>query len=182
MRERLARAACYYGRAWRTHFAQPQDPCALLGEQNQLIYTPCRALVIRAAIGASQEHVLSSCLAAVSVGACPTLSLAPGLGWTLPKLPGCGEVLDEPDHALCARVAKGSIERIRIFGRVDAELRRTASLHGTYLAAEPPLAAGRIELLNYLREQARSYAYHRYGSLHEARLAELTGKALTHRR
>jgi RHH-type proline utilization regulon transcriptional repressor/proline dehydrogenase/delta 1-pyrroline-5-carboxylate dehydrogenase len=71
---------------------------------------------------------------------------------------------------------------VRLFGRVEAELRHAAALHGTHLADRPPLASGRIELLNYLREQARSYAYHRYGSLHEARLAELTGRALTPQR
>ena len=48
-----------------------------------------------------------------------------------------------------------------------------AAASGTHLATEPILAAGRIELLHYVREQAVSYAYHRYGSLHDARLAEL---------
>jgi RHH-type proline utilization regulon transcriptional repressor/proline dehydrogenase/delta 1-pyrroline-5-carboxylate dehydrogenase len=73
---------------------------------------------------------------------------------------------------LCTRVAAGSVVRVRVCGALDAGLRRAAADSGTHLALEPVLASGRIELLHYLREQAVSYAYHRYGSLHDARLAE----------
>ena len=44
-------------------------------------------------------------------------------------------------------------------------VRRAAAESGVYIADEPVLASGRIELLWYLREQSISYDYHRYGNL-----------------
>ena len=58
-------------------------------------------------------------------------------------------------------------ERIRYAAseRVPAVVRAAAAQIGVYLADEPVLAEGRIELLWYLREQSLSYDYHRYGNL-----------------
>lgn len=64
--------------------------------------------------------------------------------------------------------------RVRVCGTLAEGLRQAAAHSGTHMALAPVLASGRIELLHYLREQAVSYAYHRYGSLHDARLAELS--------
>ena len=172
MRESLARAACQYGHAVRSYFALRHDPCALLGERNELIYVPCSGLTVRAAPGAELPSVLQMCIAAVSVGAQPTLSLHPELAWKLPKLPGC-RVITETTEALSERIASGEVMRVRISGALEPALRAPAAASGTHLAPEPVLAAGRIELLHYVREQAVSYAYHRYGSLHDAKLAEL---------
>jgi RHH-type proline utilization regulon transcriptional repressor/proline dehydrogenase/delta 1-pyrroline-5-carboxylate dehydrogenase len=175
-RESLARAACQYGLAMRSHFALRHDPCALLGESNELSYAPCPGLTLRAAKGADLASALAMCLAALSVGAQPTLSLHPELGWQLPLLPGCS-VVTETTEALCERVGAGAVVRMRICGALEPELREPAADSGTHLAPEPLLAAGRVELLHYVREQAVSHAYHRYGSLHDARLAELSRAA-----
>lgn len=175
-RENLARAACQYGHAARSYFGQRHDPCALLGERNELIYVPCGGLTLRAAPGAELTSALRMCIAAVSVGTQPTLSLHPQLSWDLPQLPGC-RVVTETSEALAARIASGEVERVRICGAVEPELREPAAASGTHLAPEPLLAAGRIELLHYVREQAVSYAYHRYGSLHDAKLAELARRS-----
>jgi len=58
-------------------------------------------------------------------------------------------------------------ERIRYAApdRVPELVRLAASRAGVYLADEPVLAEGRIELLWYLREQSVSHDYHRYGNL-----------------
>jgi RHH-type proline utilization regulon transcriptional repressor/proline dehydrogenase/delta 1-pyrroline-5-carboxylate dehydrogenase len=175
-RENLARAACQYGHAARGYFGQRHDPCALLGERNELVYAPCSGLTLRAAPAAELTSALRMCIAAVSVGAKPTLSLHPQLGWELPQLPGC-HVVTETTEALAERIASGEIERVRICGALEPELREPAAASGTHLAPEPLLASGRIELLHYVREQAVSYAYHRYGSLHDARLAELARRS-----
>jgi RHH-type transcriptional regulator, proline utilization regulon repressor / proline dehydrogenase / delta 1-pyrroline-5-carboxylate dehydrogenase len=171
-RESLARIACQDGHAVRSYFGLRHDPCALLGERNELIYAPCSGITLRAAPGAELSSVLRVCIAAVSVGAQPTLSVHPELSWKLPQLPDC-RVISETTEALAQRIASGEVVRVRICGAVESALREPAAASGTHLAPEPPLTAGRIELLHYVREQAVSYAYHRYGSLHDARLAEL---------
>jgi RHH-type proline utilization regulon transcriptional repressor/proline dehydrogenase/delta 1-pyrroline-5-carboxylate dehydrogenase len=80
------------------------------------------------------------------------------------------EFVEESDEEL-AELIRGfpdhSPERIRYAGlrRVPDIVRRAAAEVGVYIADEPVLAAGRIELLWYLREQSISYDYHRYGNL-----------------
>ena len=173
-REDLARRACQYGHAARSYFGLRHDPCALLGERNELIYVPCDGITLRAAPGAELHAVLGMCIAAVSVGARPSLSLHPELTWKLSQLPGC-KVITETTEELAGRIASGEVTRVRICGALEQALREPAATSGTHLAPEPLLAAGRVELLHYVREQAVSYAHHRYGSLHDARLAELAG-------
>jgi RHH-type proline utilization regulon transcriptional repressor/proline dehydrogenase/delta 1-pyrroline-5-carboxylate dehydrogenase len=58
-------------------------------------------------------------------------------------------------------------ERIRYAApdRVPEIVRAAASEIGVYLADEPVLAEGRVELLWYLREQSVCHDYHRYGNL-----------------
>jgi RHH-type proline utilization regulon transcriptional repressor/proline dehydrogenase/delta 1-pyrroline-5-carboxylate dehydrogenase len=67
-------------------------------------------------------------------------------------------IRDFPDH---------SPERIRYASpaQVPDLVRRAAAEAGVYIADAPVLAAGRIELLWYLREQSISWDYHRYGNL-----------------
>jgi RHH-type proline utilization regulon transcriptional repressor/proline dehydrogenase/delta 1-pyrroline-5-carboxylate dehydrogenase len=67
-------------------------------------------------------------------------------------------IRDFPDH---------SQERIRYASpaQVPDLVRRAAAEAGVYIADAPVLAAGRIELLWYLREQSISWDYHRYGNL-----------------
>jgi RHH-type proline utilization regulon transcriptional repressor/proline dehydrogenase/delta 1-pyrroline-5-carboxylate dehydrogenase len=48
---------------------------------------------------------------------------------------------------------------------VPPAIRTTAAEAAVYLADEPVLAHGRIELLWYLREQSICSDYHRYGNL-----------------
>jgi RHH-type proline utilization regulon transcriptional repressor/proline dehydrogenase/delta 1-pyrroline-5-carboxylate dehydrogenase len=86
------------------------------------------------------------------------------------------EFIEETDEQLVKAIAALSphaSERIRYAApdRVPPLVRVTAAEHGVYLADEPVLAEGRIELLWYLREQSISYDYHRYGNL-GARAAE----------
>lgn len=40
---------------------------------------------------------------------------------------------------------------------------------GLYIAHHKPLVEGRVELLNYVKEQSVSYEYHRYGSVLDER-------------
>ncbi len=46
----------------------------------------------------------------------------------------------------------------------DAVYNKAAKL-GLHIASDKPLAEGRIELLNYLKEQSIAFEYHRYGSI-----------------
>ena len=172
---RLARAACIYARAHAEHFAHAHDPSALPGERNQFRYRPCSALLLRAAADASLGDAVLACVAGLTAGAKLTLSMHPQfageLAWltTLPLL-AC-VVEDEP--AAAARVAQ--FERVRQLGSAESMLLSAAEENGVYVAREPLLAAGRVELLHYVREQSLSVVTHRYGSLHADTLCPFDG-------
>jgi len=171
LRERLSRAACQYAQAMRSHFKLQHDPSAIVGERNVFRYVPCQGLSLRAAADARLEDALLACVAAVSAGAEPVLSVHPSLGWQLGTTPGV-RVLQEDPATFCTRLASGGVERVRQLGSCEDGVRQAAAESGTHLAAGPVLLAGRVELLHYLREQVVCNAYHRYGSLHAAQLLD----------
>ena len=89
---------------------------------------------------------------------------------------GAIEFVEETDEELAAHLTAlpaHASERVRFAGpsRVPVPVRSAASAAGVYLADEPVLAEGRVELLWYLREQSVCHDYHRYGNL-GARSAE----------
>ena len=77
------------------------------------------------------------------------------------------EFVEETDIELAAAVEDGSARRLRFASadRVPEVIRRTANVSDCYVADEPVLSEGRIELLWYLEEQSVSDNYHRYGNL-----------------
>ena len=59
-------------------------------------------------------------------------------------------------------------ERIRTC-RADlpADMYAAAAAADRYIATSAPLKDGRVELINYIKEQSISFEYHRYGSISE---------------
>ena len=49
--------------------------------------------------------------------------------------------------------------------RVPAVVQQAAAVSGVYLASQPVLIEGHVELLWYVQEQSISFDYHRYGNL-----------------
>ena len=60
-----------------------------------------------------------------------------------------------------------SYERIRFVSTdlVNENVQLEANRNGKYLFTQKPYLDGRLELLNYFKEQSVSYSYHRYGNL-----------------
>jgi RHH-type proline utilization regulon transcriptional repressor/proline dehydrogenase/delta 1-pyrroline-5-carboxylate dehydrogenase len=66
--------------------------------------------------------------------------------------------------ATCAaRVSKA--ERVRVIGSPEPEVVAAARGANVHVADDPVLLNGRFELRHYVREQAISHRYHRYGNL-----------------
>jgi len=85
--------------------------------------------------------------------------------WTFAWAAGI-ELLEEADDAVAATLDHGDVRlRYAARDRVPLALRRAAAASGTWIADVPVVAAGRVELLWYLREQSISHDYHRYGNL-----------------
>lgn len=72
----------------------------------------------------------------------------------------------ESDDAFLENI--GRYERVRTCSPdIPLAVYEAAADQGIYIACMKPVAEGRIELLNYLKEQSISYEYHRYGNILE---------------
>ena len=163
----LQAAADSYERAWREHFAEAHEPIRLLGERNVFRYRPCRRVLVRgeAATAAGRLALSLVLLAARTCGAPVTVSLAAGEpGPWLAEADDVGAVA-EPEVGLIARLGRESVERLRALVPISRELRAAAHAEGIVVLDAPVLAAGRLELRHYLREQSVSRVVHRYGSV-----------------
>lgn len=175
---RLRAALADYDRWWREAFSQEHDHQRLLGQDNLRRYLPFREIRLRVVAGDGFFDIAARAAAARVTGARVIVSAAPGVaereialldrltdGWAAGI-----EFVEESDAELEEHVRALpplAEERIRFAApeRVPAPLRAAAAVSGAWLAAEPVLACGRIELLWYLREQSLCFDYHRYGNL-----------------
>jgi RHH-type proline utilization regulon transcriptional repressor/proline dehydrogenase/delta 1-pyrroline-5-carboxylate dehydrogenase len=148
-RDSLAGAAASDQHWWEHHYSREHDPTGLFCEANVLRYRPLRGVVIRAGEGASQVELARVKAAADRCGVPYQVSV----------------IEDEDDQAFCSRLADLGAERIRMLGRIPTDIRRAANAAGIHLADGPVTANGRVELLNYLKEQAISRTLHRFGNL-----------------
>jgi RHH-type proline utilization regulon transcriptional repressor/proline dehydrogenase/delta 1-pyrroline-5-carboxylate dehydrogenase len=77
------------------------------------------------------------------------------------------QVVYEDDVAVAARIGEVQAIRYAASDRVPAAVWQAAAEKGFYIARSPVLMEGRVELLQYLQEQAVCNSYHRYGNLGE---------------
>ena len=138
---------------WKREFSGAHDPTGLFCEANLFRYRPLRGVVIRAGRGATETDLVRVRAAAERCGVPHRVSV----------------IDDEDDQAFCDRVGGLGVERIRVLGEAPIELRESANRAGIHLADGPVTANGRVELLNYLKEQAVSRTLHRFGNLVGAR-------------
>ena len=172
--QRLRQAIASYDAAWREEFSRDHDHVRLLGQDNLRRYRPFPVVCVRITPADNWFETVARVAAARVTGARVVASFAPGCpsGWhdrldalTEPWAAGI-ELIEQPDQALAVLVEQPDL-RLRYAGRdrVPAGVRRMAAAVGRWIADPPVVAAGRIELLWYLREQSLSHDYHRYGNL-----------------
>ncbi len=169
--QRLLRAsAASYLRAWRGHFSVDHEPSRVLGEDNVFRYRRCRAVLVRADGGlpAGRVALCQVALAASTCGVPLLVSLASGesLSWLAEKADI--EVIGESESEMIGRLdARPGVERVRALIPLSSDARRAAHRAGVSVIDDPVVAAGRLELRWYLREQTVSRVRHRYGNVIE---------------
>jgi len=171
---RLRAAIASYDRAWQEEFSREHDHFRLLGQDNIRRYLPFASVCVRIVPADSWFDIVARVVAARVTGGRVLASFAPGCprawhdtldAWT-ERWAGGIEFVEADDDALVPLLSRGDV-RIRYAARdrVPAAVRRAAAAVGQWIADVPVVAAGRVELLWYLREQSFSYDYHRYGNL-----------------
>jgi RHH-type proline utilization regulon transcriptional repressor/proline dehydrogenase/delta 1-pyrroline-5-carboxylate dehydrogenase len=171
---RLRGALASYERWWKEEFSREHDHFRLLGEDNIRRYVGFSVIRVRVEECDTFFEVFARAAAARITGARVVVSSATAENPVVRLLDECTdrwaggiEFILESEEEIAANLGLHPSERVRYAApeRVPPSVRTSAAESGTWIADRPVLAAGRIELLWYLREQAISYAYHRYGNL-----------------
>jgi len=157
---------------WADHYAEPQDPSKLLGQDNLFGYTPRKDVTLRVQQQDSPFDFLRSLAAASSCNTPLEVSFSRGktplpLHDTLCRLFPYFRFVEETEQQFLKRVKEGKMRRVRLLSPCSDALLESASKSACHLVTSPVLANGRFELLHYLREVAFSIDYHRYGNLGE---------------
>jgi RHH-type transcriptional regulator, proline utilization regulon repressor / proline dehydrogenase / delta 1-pyrroline-5-carboxylate dehydrogenase len=175
---RLLQAIDSYDHWWGEEFSREHDHLRLVGQDNWRRYLPFGRVRVRLTPRDTAFDLIACVCAGGVTGARVIVSRAPGspsevvqwLDENTDSWAAAIEFVEETDEQLAETLGAQpahSVERIRYAApdRVPAAIRRAATAAGVYLADEPVLAEGRIELLWYLREQSVCCDYHRYGNL-----------------
>jgi RHH-type proline utilization regulon transcriptional repressor/proline dehydrogenase/delta 1-pyrroline-5-carboxylate dehydrogenase len=155
-------------------FSREIDYFHLRGQDNILRYLPVGTVVVRLHENDNLFDTLAR-MAAVKISGCKLMISIPKrlqnhvirfLHETEGRrLIGDRPVVHEPDDDLIDRIPH--IDRIRYGApdRVPRGVYEAAAESGFYIARAPVMMEGRIELLQYYRQQSICHNYHRYGNL-----------------
>ncbi len=161
---------------WETEFSKPHDYFHLRGQDNHLRYLPKGRIAVRVHGDDSLFEVLARIAACRITGCLPLVSLPLRFSGPVAEFLNShrgkiffrdGLTVEQTDAELCNMMPK--IARIRYAhpDRVPSVVYEKAAETGFYISRQPVFMEGRIELLQYLQEQAVCNNYHRYGNLGE---------------
>ena len=161
-------AVASYLRNYREEFAVERDIHNLLGEQNIFRYLPLKNMLFRI----YEKDELVDILMVLAAARISKTSLYVSVNQRdsrldlIKTLTKSGDVLIQTEDEFTA--AMNNYERVRTCSAdLSEKVFGTAARFGKYIAMQQPLVEGRLELLNYLKEQSVTYEYHRYGSITE---------------
>ncbi|MCP4746895.1 MAG: bifunctional proline dehydrogenase/L-glutamate gamma-semialdehyde dehydrogenase [Desulfobacteraceae bacterium] len=155
-------------------FLSPIDYCHLRGQNNLLHFFPVGVLMI----GVHSEDGLFEVLARIAAAKTAGCEVHLNLPSDLSKY--VTDFLESEDarpllknvkirHLTDRQLAEatGNLDRLRFAAasRVPRLVYQAAARHGVYIAREPVLMDGRIEMLHYFMSRTICNTYHRYGNL-----------------
>jgi RHH-type proline utilization regulon transcriptional repressor/proline dehydrogenase/delta 1-pyrroline-5-carboxylate dehydrogenase len=157
-------------------FSQSIDYFHLRGQDNILRYLPVGTVVVRLHEKDKLFETLARIAAAVISGCSLRVSIPKNLATSTTRfletkeglrLIGENPVVYETDEQLIKQLPE--VDRIRYAApeRVPQKVLKAAAETGFYIARTPVRMDGRIELLQYYRQQSICNNYHRYGNLGE---------------
>ena len=161
-----------YAEAWEKEFAHARDWNKCFGEQNAFRYLPVKGgMALRLFKGDTDEQAQMIALAAKICGTPLTISFdadddrtaaLASTGCTLKK-----ESLDAFIQSM------PTYERIRTCSPdIPMAMYERAAATDKFICTVPPVKNGRVEMINYIKEQSISFEYHRYGSISEVPAVE----------
>ena len=161
--------------AWNTEFATPRDPSGLQAEANIFRYRPAR-MVLRIAADAQPREVARLVLAARRAGSELRIMAGPGITAEVREVLELGALSIETvdDAVFITNLLRGDYDdgagaRVRVVGSVSGFQRERLSVRPEVALLDAPVtSSGRVELRNWLKEQALSITLHRFGNRSDA--------------
>jgi RHH-type proline utilization regulon transcriptional repressor/proline dehydrogenase/delta 1-pyrroline-5-carboxylate dehydrogenase len=174
--EKTIRAIKSYLYHWEHEFSQEKDFFHLRGQDNIHRYLPLGAIGIRLHPQDSLFDTLARIAAARITGNVAVVSIPDDLdnavtdflyGEQGRALLGRSPLRRQSDEQLAACMQ--ALQRLRYAApqRVPRAILETAAGRGDYIARQPVLMEGRLELIHYVQNQSICDNYHRYGNLGE---------------
>jgi len=148
-----------YIKAWEDYYSREYDASAILGQDNILRYGSRKHVVLRVKENDNKLDILRVIAAAMICGTPLEVSCDAEV------FEGYPQVIHESEEELINRLSSLPEKTIRLLSEPSEELLKGFAEHSCNLLRSPVVACGRVELINYLREQSISYDYHRYGNV-----------------
>lgn len=168
-KSRLAMAAESYAYWWNKEFSVEHDPSKIHGETNHFRYRarPWHLVRLQSVEGReSFETIALIALACQTVATELELSIPADSAWVSQMATATNSrVVVETDDELVERLKSMKGGTLRILGDYDEHQYAPAEIGNLPIIEPHSLANGRIELLNYLKEQSVSETVHRYGNI-----------------
>ncbi|WP_345991564.1 bifunctional proline dehydrogenase/L-glutamate gamma-semialdehyde dehydrogenase [Sulfurimonas sp. HSL-1716] len=172
--EKMLKTTTDFSYWFNAHFSKENDHFNIRGESNVFGYIPVKDILFRFEEGDSLYEMLASISAAKIVGAKVHVSIPkdPKDG-DLIYLSGKKSVLLDEEDIFVSEDEKEFVKRMKEVQRVrflkpqnvSSFVYEAAAEDALYIAKDPFVAHGRIELMHYFVEQSISNSYHRYGNL-----------------
>jgi RHH-type proline utilization regulon transcriptional repressor/proline dehydrogenase/delta 1-pyrroline-5-carboxylate dehydrogenase len=150
---------------WQREIGWAHDPSALGYEANILRYLPRPDILIRIPDEGRLVEGVRCVMAAIRAGGAFTVSMGEHIDM-LGELPV--QVVVETEQELMARLSDLRFGRVRHVGDPSDDFHSAAWQAEVDVDDAPVTAAGRVELIHYVREQAISRTMHRFGNILEA--------------
>ena len=155
-------------------FLKEHDYAHIRGESNIIRYLPVKSVLLRLEEGDALSEILASIMAIKMIGAQLHISLPEETKrdefiWLESKKEaflGKNDSLRKENKAeLVERIP--TVERVRFLHpqNVTQDIYKAIASQAIYIASEPFVSHGRLELMHYFIEQSISNSYHRYGNL-----------------
>lgn len=155
---------------WYPFFQEKSDKDLVIGQDNLAIYKNVNKMALRIQKGDSALDIVRILAAALTCKTELEVSYEEGetpLNFSSATTKHLHGLVFTQQSAVQfnTKVQEGAFTRVRLASAPSHALKFCAAQSMTYLNADPVLANGRYELLNYLREESISHNYHRYGYL-----------------
>ena len=164
----LKKVAGSYAYWWEREFSVEHDPSQVHGETNHFRYRPrpWHLLRLNAHSEDAREIAARVAVACQITGTTLHVSSQESAEWARELCSAVGgELIVETDQQLASKLAKMKGGTLRIVGSYDVNSFAPEVIGNIPIVRPTVLGNGRIELLNYLREQAVSETVHRYGNI-----------------